>query len=173
MTSHHNIAIVGPTGVGKTFLGCALANAAIRRGHSALYLRGPRMLDELATARLDGRLTRLAATWARVDVLVIDDFLLRPLTADQAADTLEVIEDRTGLRSTILTSQLPITMWHQAILEATLADAVIDRLLHNLHRIELTGESMRRNDTPPRPTPHPKAAHSDPAHPHTSTEATT
>ena len=122
------------------------------------------MLDELATARLDGRLARLCAAWARVDVVVIDDFLLRPLTADQAADTLEPVEDRAGLRSTIVTSQLPITMWHQGITEATIADAVLDRLLHNLHRIELTGESMRRNDPPQRPSPHPKPGHVEAGH---------
>lgn len=142
--AHHNIAVVGPTGVGKTFLACALANAAIRRGHTALYLRAPRMLDELALARVDGRFQRLTASWARIDVLVIDDFLLRPLSADQAADVLEVIEDRAGLRSTVITSQLPIAMWHEAMAEPTVADAVLDRVLAHLHRIELSGESMRR-----------------------------
>lgn len=140
----HNVTVVGPTGVGKTFLACALANSAIRRGHTALYLRASRMLDELAVARLDGRFGRLTASWARIDVLVIDDFLIRPFTADQAADTLEVIEDRAGLRSTIITSQLPIAAWHQAMSEPTIADAVLDRVLSNLHRIELQGESMRR-----------------------------
>jgi DNA replication protein DnaC len=127
--AHHNVAIVGPTGLGKTFVACALANAAIRKGHTALYLRAPRMLDELAVARLDGRFGRLMASWARIDVLVIDDYLLRPLSPDQAADTLEVIEDRAGLRSTIITSQLPISMWHQAMGEPTIADAALDRLL--------------------------------------------
>jgi len=144
VTSHHNIAVVGPTGVGKTFVACALANAAIRRGHSALYLRASRMLDELAIARVDGRLARLMASWARIDVLLIDDFLLRPLSADQAADTLEVIEDRAGLRSTVITSQLPINAWHEAMGEPTVADAVLDRILAKLHRVELAGESMRR-----------------------------
>jgi len=144
VANHNHVAVVGPTGVGKTFLACALANCAIRRGHTALYLRASRMLDELAVARLDGRFGRLTASWARLDVLVIDDFLLRPLTPDQAADTLEVIEDRAGLRSTIITSQLPIALWHEALGEPTIADAVLDRLLQNLHRIELEGESMRR-----------------------------
>lgn len=154
--SRHNVAVVGPTGVGKTFLACALANCAIRRGHTALYLRAPRMLDELAIARVDGRFRRLTAAWARIDVLVIDDFLLRSLTADQAADTLEVIEDRAGLRSTIITSQLPISMWHEAMGDPTVADAVIDRVLHNLHRIELKGESMRRPEGVPTATAGPR-----------------
>ncbi|MGH9107191.1 MAG: IS21-like element helper ATPase IstB [Acidimicrobiales bacterium] len=142
--AHHDIAIVGPTGVGKTFVACALANAAVRAGHSALYLRGPRMLDELAVARGDGRFSRLLAAWARTDVLVVDDWLLRPLSPEQAADTLEVIEDRSGLRSTIFTSQLPVAMWHGAIGEPTLGDAILDRVSAALVRIELAGEPMRR-----------------------------
>jgi DNA replication protein DnaC len=146
--SHQVVAVVGATGVGKTFLACALANAAVRRGHTALYLRGPRMLDELAVARADGRFARLLATWARTDVLVIDDWLLRPLNADQAADVLEVIEDRAGLRSTLLTSQLPVAMWHDAIGEPTLADSILDRLTSTLVRVEMSGESMRRAPSP-------------------------
>jgi DNA replication protein DnaC len=145
--AHHNLAIVGPTGAGKTFLACALANSAVRHGHTALYLRAPRMLDELAIARADGRFPRLLATWARTDVLVIDDFLLRPLTPDQAADILEVVEDRSGLRSTVLTSQLPVAMWHDAVGDPTLADAVLDRLLENLQRVELQGDSMRKTSS--------------------------
>jgi DNA replication protein DnaC len=142
--TRHNVAVVGATGLGKTFIACALANAAIRRGHSVLYLRGPRMLDELAIARADGRFQRLVASWSRVEVLVVDDYLLRPLSVEQAADVLEVIEDRAGRRSTLLTSQLPISMWHEAIGEPTLADAICDRLFEHLHRIELAGQSMRR-----------------------------
>ena len=141
---HRAVIITGPTGTGKTYLACALAHAAIRHGHTALYLRAPRMFDELAIARADGRLSRLMATWARASVLVIDDLLLRPLTADQAADLLEVIEDRARLRATIVTSQLPVTMWHQAVGDPTIADAALDRLLDNADRITLTGESMRR-----------------------------
>ena len=149
--SHHCVVIVGATGLGKTYLACALANAAIRRGHSALYLRGPRLHDEITLARAEGRLPRLMLAWARIDVLLIDDFLLRPLAPDQAADVLEVIEDRVGLRSTIVTSQLPVGMWHEALGEPTVADGILDRLLEKVHRIELRGESMRRGTTAAQP----------------------
>lgn len=161
--THHSVLIVGATGLGKTFIGCALANAAVRRGYSAAYLRGPRLHDEIALARADGRLPRLMASWARTDVLLVDDFLLRPLSPDQAADLLEVIEDRAGLRSTIITSQLPVAMWHEALGEPTVADGILDRLLERVHRIELRGESMRRakaadtgvTEAPADPTPTP------------------
>jgi len=141
---HQQILVVGPTGVGKTYVACALANAAIRHGHKALYLRMPRLLSELATARADGRLRRVIAAWARVEVLVIDDLALTPLTHGQAAEFLEVIEDRAQLRSTIVTSQLPVAMWHEALGEPSVADAILDRLVHSAHRIELRGESLRR-----------------------------
>jgi len=148
--SHHDVLVVGATGLGKTYLACALANSAIRRGHNALYLRAPRMLEELAIARVDGRLQRLMAAWARIDVLLVDDFLLRPLSPDQAADVLEVIEDRHGLRSTIFTSQLPVAEWHAALGDPTVADAILDRVLEKLHRIELEGGSLRRPENEPR-----------------------
>jgi DNA replication protein DnaC len=147
VAAHQQVLVTGPTGVGKTYLGCALAGAAIRAGHSALYLRVPRLLTELATARLDGRLPRLLAAWARIDVLVLDDFALQPLTDAQAADLLEVIEDRAGLRSTIVTSQLPVALWHEGLGEPTVADAICDRLLAGAHRIELRGASLRRTET--------------------------
>lgn len=147
VSDHQVVLVVGPTGVGKTYIACALTHAAIRRGHTALYLRAPRMFDELALARADGRLSRLLASWARTDVIVIDDFLIRPLTPDQTADLLEVIEDRAQLHSTIVTSQLPVANWHEALGDATIADAVLDRLLERANRIELTGDSMRRSGT--------------------------
>jgi DNA replication protein DnaC len=144
VTAHRNVLVTGPTGVGKTFLACALAHAAIRRGHTALYLRVPRLLDELVLARADGRLPRLMAAWAKVDVLVLDDLGLSPVPPARAADLLEVIEDRGGLRSTIVTSQLPVGHWHEALGEPTIADAILDRLVHNAYRLELRGDSRRR-----------------------------
>lgn len=161
--AHHTVVVVGATGLGKSYLCCALANAAIRRGYSALYVRGPRLNDEISLARADGRLPRLLASWARLDVLAIDDFLLRSLTPDQAADVLEVIEDRVGLRSTIVTSQLPVAMWHEALGEPTVADGILDRLLEHVHRIELHGESLRRrrrDDPDDRTTPDPRKTRS-------------
>ena len=145
VSAHRSLLIVGPTGAGKTFVACALAQAAVRQGHTALYLRAPRMLQDLALARGDGRLPRLMTAWAKVSVLVIDDLALRPLSAEQAADLLEVIEDRYQLRSTIVTSQLPVSEWHDALGEPTIADAILDRLVHNAHRIELRGDSLRRS----------------------------
>jgi DNA replication protein DnaC len=144
VATHHSVVVLGATGLGKTYLACALANAAIRHGYSALYLRGTRLHDEIALARAEGRLARLLAGWARIEVLLLDDFLLRPLAPEQAADVLEVIEDRVSLRSTIVTSQLPVAMWHDALGEPTVADGILDRLLEHVHRIELRGESLRR-----------------------------
>lgn len=155
VAAHQQVLLTGPTGVGKTYLACALAAAAIRAGHTALYARVPRLLAEIGTARADGRLARLLSAWARIEVLVLDDFALQPLTDAQAADLLEVIEDRAGLRSTIVTSQLPVALWHEGLGEPTVADAICDRLLAGAHRIELTGASLRR--------PEPRTARAAPA----------
>jgi DNA replication protein DnaC len=154
VTDHHDLVISGATGCGKTYLACALAQAAIRRGHKALYWRLPRLLDELHIAHADGRVTQLMTSWARVDVLILDDLGLRPLTTAQTADLLEVIEDRHGRRSTIITSQLPINTWHDNLGDPTLADAICDRILHTALRIELRGEPMRK---PPPQDPSPPA----------------
>lgn len=153
--AHNNILISGATGSGKTYLACALAHAALRRGHTALYVRAPRMLDELSIARADGRLPRLMIAMARVAVLVIDDFALRPLTSDQSAHLLEVIEDRSQLRATIVTSQLPIGEWHDSLGDPSLADAILDRLIHNAVRIELKlrGRSLRSDQADSRSVP--------------------
>ncbi len=132
--------------MGKTYLACALAAAAIRAGHTALYARTPRLLAEIGTARADGRPARLLSAWARIEVLVLDDFALQPLTDAQAADLLEVIEDRASLRSTIVTSQLPVALWHEGLGEPTVADAICDRLLAGAHRIELTADGQRSSD---------------------------
>ena len=144
ISHHHALSVVGPTGTGKTYLACALARAGIEKGNSALYLRAPRMFELLEMSRLDGRLQSLRASWSRIEILIIDDFLIRPLTAAQAGDLLEIVEDRTGAHSPILTSQLPISDWHASMGDETLADSILDRLSQNLHRIELFGESMRK-----------------------------
>jgi len=146
---HHNLLITGATGCGKSFLACALANAAIRQGFSALYLRAPRLTDDLALGRADGRYARTLASLARVNLLVLDDFLLTPAPVEACRDLLEVIEDRAGLRSTLVTSQLPVDKWHPAMADPTLADAVLDRLCQAAHRIALKGPSMRKRQPGP------------------------
>ena len=142
--AHQNVLVIGATGLGKTYVACALAEAAIRKGHTALYLRFPRMIDELTVARVDGRMPRLLATWARVELLVLDDFAMRSITSQQSADFLEVIEDRSQRRSTIVTSQMPVKQWHEVLGDATIADAILDRLIHNAFRIELHGQQSVR-----------------------------
>lgn len=144
ITHHHNVAITGPAGVGKTYLACALAQHACRQGHRALYRRLPRLFDELVLARADGSYPRLLARLARIDVLVIDDWGLVPVGAAERRDLLEIMEDRYGQRSTIFASQLPIEKWHDHVGDPAIADAICDRLLHNAHRIELRGESLRK-----------------------------
>ncbi len=143
VAEHHNLLITGKTGLGKTYLACALAHKACLEGASAQYLHLPKLLRELATARGDGRYGKLLATLARIDVLVLDDWGLVPLGDSERRDLYEILEDRHGLRSTIVTSQLPVAKWHRAIGDPTLADAILDRLTSNAYRVELDGESMR------------------------------
>jgi DNA replication protein DnaC len=141
---HNNCIITGPTGAGKSYIACALAHKACREGFSVLYLRLPRMLQELAAARGDGRYPRLLNTYARTDLLVLDDWGLAPLTDEHRKDLFEILEDRYDLRSTLVTSQLPIQKWHHIIGDLTLADGILDRLVHNAYKLALKGESMRK-----------------------------
>jgi DNA replication protein DnaC len=141
---HLNVLITGPTGVGKTWLACALAHKACRAGYTARYLRLTRLLRELMIAKGDGRYPKLMAGFARTDLLVLDDWGLAPLTDAGRRELLEILEDRHELRSTLVTSQLPVAKWYDAIDHPTLADAILDRLVHNAYQIALQGESMRR-----------------------------
>lgn len=144
ITSHRNIFITGPTGVGKTYLACALAQKACREGYTVLYRRLPRLLMEIALAKGDGSYHKLMDKLARTALLVIDDWGLAELTGEQKRDLLEIIEDRQGLQATIITSQLPLENWHDFIADGTLADAILDRLVHNAYKIKMKGESMRK-----------------------------
>jgi DNA replication protein DnaC len=141
---HQNVIVVGATGVGKSFLACALAHQACRKGYRAYYRRASRLFHDFTLARADGTYIRLLSKLARLDVLVIDDWGLAPIQDPERRDLLEILEDRYGARSTIITSQLPPAQWHDYLAEATLADAICDRLLHNAHRIVLKGPSRRK-----------------------------
>jgi len=142
--SAQNIIITGPTGVGKTYLACALANRACRMGESSFYIRAPRFFHDVAIARADGSYAKFMNKLARNKVLLIDDLGLAPMTDQERRDLLEVLEDRHGFSSTIVTSQLPIKNWHEIVNDPTIADAILDRLVHNAHKIKLKGESMRK-----------------------------
>ena len=141
---HNNLIITGPTGVGKSYLACAFAEKACREGFSALYLRTTKLFEDLSLAKGDGRYLKLLSSFAKTDLLVLDDYGLLELTQEQRHDLLEILEDRHGLKSTLVTSQLPVEHWHEQIGDPTLADAILDRLVHSAHKIQLEGESMRK-----------------------------
>ncbi|WP_462323000.1 IS21-like element helper ATPase IstB [Halochromatium sp.] len=143
-----NLCLTGPSGCGKTWLACALGNQACRQGLSVRYLRLPRLLEQLRIAHGDGSWVRLMGQLTKTELLILDDWGLHRLNAAQRQDLMELIEERHGLRATLIASQLPVEHWHELIGEATLADAILDRLLHNAHRLSLTGESMRRRSAP-------------------------
>jgi len=141
---HQNVLLTGPTGTGKTWLACALGHRACRDNRSVLYHRVPRLMEALGLARGDGRYVRMLKMLARVQLLILDDWGITPLTAEQRRDLLEIIDDRHDRASTIVTSQVPVEHWHEHIGNPTIADAVLDRLVHGAHRLELKGDSMRK-----------------------------
>jgi DNA replication protein DnaC len=144
---HQTVLIDGATGTGKSYLACALAHQACRKGFRVFYRRVPRLFDELRLARADGSYPRLLTRIAKADVLVLDDFAITPLTAESRRDLLEILEDRYGLRSTIITSQLEPKLWHDYLADPTVADAICDRVMHGAHRISLKGPSRRKPPT--------------------------
>ncbi len=146
----HNLIVTGPTGIGKSFLCCAFVERACRRGFTAAYTRMPRLLHDLAVGRGDGSYTRLLTRLGKLDLLAVDDWLLAPLRDSERRDLIEVIEERSERASTVIASQLPVSDWHAVIGDPNQADAICDRLLHNAHRIDLKGASMRQTQTAPK-----------------------
>ena len=140
----HNLIITGPTGVGKTYLACAMGNRACRMGYNSFYIRIPKLFQDLAIARGDGSYPKIMKKLTKAKLLIIDDLGLAPMSAPERRDLLEVIEDRHGLASTVVAAQVPIDLWHENIRDPTIADAIMDRLIHNAYKIKLKGESMRK-----------------------------
>ena len=144
--SHQNLIVTGPTGVGKSYLACAFAQKACREGFNAVYVRISRFFEDLSLAKGDGRYSKMLVGFAKTDLLVLDDYGLAKLSREQRHDLLEILEDRHNARSTLITSQLPVEHWHEQIGDPTLADAIMDRLVHNAHKIQLKGGSMRKKN---------------------------
>lgn len=144
-----HLLIGGPTGVGKSWLACAIGHKACREGFSVLYKRAPRLFADLATARGEGRLARLMTSLERTRLLIIDDWGPEPLSAEQRRDLLEIVEDRYDKASLLMTSQVPVSQWHEIIGDPTIADAILDRIVHRAHRIELKGDSLRKRQAGP------------------------
>lgn len=141
---HRNVLVTGPTGAGKTYVSCALAQKACRDGYTVLYQRASQLFQELTLAKADGRYTRILTNLSKKDLFVIDDFALSPLIDEQRRDLLEIIEDRYERRSTLIVSQVPFEHWHDIIGDPTIADAILDRLVHNAHKLSIKGDSMRK-----------------------------
>lgn len=144
IANHENLIITGPTGVGKSYLACAFAQKACRQGYTAVYKRITRLFEDLSLAKGDGRYLKILNSFAKTDLLVLDDYGLAKLNQEQRHDLLEILEERHGLKSILVTSQLPLENWHEQIGDPTLADAILDRLIHNAHKINLKGGSMRK-----------------------------
>lgn len=141
---HRNVLVTGPTGAGKTYVSCALAQKACRERFSVVYERASKLFHDLAIAKADGRYGKLLSNMAKKDLLVIDDFAMSPLTDEQRRDLLEIVEDRYDRRSTVIASQVPVEHWHEIIGDPTIADAILDRLVHNAHKLCIKGESIRK-----------------------------
>src|SRR5665213_1091575 len=144
IAEHHNLLVTGPCGIGKSWLACALAQKACRDGYTVHYARVPRLFADLELAHGDGRFARLFRTLVKADLLVLDDWGPDRLSANQRRDLMEIVEDRYGAGSTLITSQLPVDAWHEVIDEPTFADAILDRIVHNAYRLALDGPSMRK-----------------------------
>lgn len=149
LKAHENLIVTGHTGTGKSWLACAIGRQAARLDHTVLYVRTPRLFEDLALARLDGRFPRLLDKLTRVQLLILDDFATHALTDQQRFHLFEIVEERYRRKSTIVTAQTPVAKWHDLIADPTVADAILDRLVHNAHRIELKGESMRKQKNAP------------------------